>query len=345
MRRYFPGKAFGKLICELQNVFAKILPFRFPIFVEMRHAERNYFDALKELIVVRFRERYADCPDQLSEWKGKVIEEFQQDLQERVQGRISTRWFYDHLKSEDETKIPRIDILNLLSQYCGFESWEAFKTKKTTEGIRPFRPSKKAERKVIWPVMVFVLLIVLTGLTALITYGTDEYDTYQLCFADADFGFPLVDRNLKITFLDQGAGPSGWQADTTGCVQITGYGEEARFIVEADYYKTDTFELHVDYPSGAIIELSVDDYSLLIHQLSTTSAEDWNRRRTQLDQMISDEAIILLVAEDNQGIEMYNKAEFIDRMTMPISALKNLRILQTEYDHGKISKMRITQED
>jgi hypothetical protein len=64
-----------------------------------------------------------------------------------------------------------------------------------------------------------------------------------------------------------------------------------------------------------------------------------------LNQMISENAVIFLVTENNQGIEMYNKGEFIDRMTMPISALKNLRILQTQYKDGKISKMRITQED
>ena len=79
----------------------------------MRHPERVYFDALKRLIVIRFRERKPECPNKLSDWTGKTIADFQEDLQERVNGRISERWFYDHLKSDQEDRMPRVDILNL----------------------------------------------------------------------------------------------------------------------------------------------------------------------------------------------------------------------------------------
>ena len=34
-----------------------------------------------------------------------------------VNGRISEKWFYTHIKS-NSGKLPRIDMLNILSEYC-----------------------------------------------------------------------------------------------------------------------------------------------------------------------------------------------------------------------------------
>ena len=168
---------------------------------------------------------------------------------------------------------------------------------------------------------------------------------YKISFIDSDFGMPIANRNLEITVLEDGRGGRIVKADSNGCVNLLLENEEFSFIVSADYYKTDTLEINTGDNAGEEVTLKIDDYSLLIHQLSVTESEGWERRRDQLDQMIQENAVIFFVTEDNQGIEMYNKGEFIDRMTMPISALKNLRILQTEYKDGKISKMRITQEN
>ena len=310
----------------------------------MRHPERVYFDELKKQIVIRFREREANCHIDLAEWKGKVIEKFQEDLQEKVKGRISVRWFYDHLKSDNEDRIPRIDILNLLSEYCGFDSWEAFKDQKKVEGIKEDRLNNKPSRS---KPLIFAAagLILLLGMTALATVFLNTKKEYKICFVDSDFGIPIENKNLEITLLENGNETSTMKSDSMGCINIPIENEEFSFIVRADYYKSDTFKIKVGDKEGQDIALTVDDYGMLIHQLSVTDGDDWERRRNQLDEMISDEAVIILVTENNQGIEMYNKMEFIDRMTMPISTLKNIRILETEYKDGKISKMRITQEN
>jgi len=308
----------------------------------MRHPERVYFDELKNQIVACFRERNADCPDDISEWKGKVIESFQEDLQEKVKGRISTRWFYDHLKSDKEDRIPRVDILNLLSEYCGFDSWEAFIKLKKAEGIKDKPVKTKLGIKRIIKFLLPILVVSIVVMIAMMMTGKTEY---KISFIDSDFGMPIANRNLEITVLEDGRGGRIVKADSNGCVNLILKDEEFRFIVSADYYKTDTLEINTRDKEGEEVTLKIDDYSMLIHQLSVTESEGWERRRDQLDQMIQESAVIFFVTEDNQGIEMYNKDEFIDRMTMPISALKNLRILQTEYKDGKISKMRITQEN
>lgn len=323
---------------------------QFPIFVVMRHPDKVYFDALKSQIVTCFRNRYTDCPDDISQWKGKVIENFQKDLQEKVKGRISTRWFYDHLKSDKEDRIPRVDILNLLSEYCGFDSWEVFKEQKKSEGIKE-RPVKlKLGNKRLIQRLSFAIVIMSGAIVYFMTLADADNETtgkieYKISFIDSDFGMPIANKNLEIMLLESGSEGVALKADSNGCIKLELKNKTFRFVVNADYYKTDTIEINPGDKKGETIQLKIDDYSMLIHQLSVTKSEGWERRRNQLNQMISENAVIFLVTENNQGIEMYNKGEFIDRMTMPISALKNLRILQTQYKDGKISKMRITQED
>ena len=52
---------------------------------------------------------------------------FQEDLFQEVKGKVSEKWFYTYFKN-DAPKLPRIDMLNLLSSYVGFENWYAFKS-------------------------------------------------------------------------------------------------------------------------------------------------------------------------------------------------------------------------
>ena len=67
----------------------------------------------------------------ISDWKGGTITAFQEDLFEKTKGRVSEKWFYTYCKNTPE-KLPRIDILNLLSTYVGYLSWNDFKSKNTT---------------------------------------------------------------------------------------------------------------------------------------------------------------------------------------------------------------------
>jgi hypothetical protein len=311
----------------------------------MRHPERIYFELLKTQIVLRFQESVLDCPDVLNEWNGKTIEQFQKDLQEKVKGRISTRWFYDHLKTEQEDKLPRIDILNLLSEYCNYASWVDFKTANKGEGIVEKNISEP-KQKGNWRVPVLIGLALVGALILFIFIpNKKEQREFQLNFVDSDFGMPITTSDLEIRLLNKENGGDVLKADTAGTVTMPITSDLIHFVVEADYYQTDTFEISVGEKKEEKIALKVDDYSVLIHQMSVTSEEDWERRRKQLNGIICNDAVIILVTQDNHGIEMFNKEEFIDLMTMPINALENLKILQTEYRDEKISKMRITQEE
>ena len=67
---------------------------------------------------------------------------------------------------------------------------------------------------------------------------------------------------------------------------------------------------------------------------------DWEARRDQLDRIISDNAMIYqLFMDETLGMEVYNKWEFINKITMPSKGLKNLEIIEMTFSEEKISKL------
>ena len=85
----------------------------------------------------------------------------------------------------------------------------------------------------------------------------------------------------------------------------------------------------------------------MIHLFSTAKVEDWKKRKTQLEMMIADEAQIFQLEPGGEvGMEMFNKEEFILKMTMPLKSLRNIEILETQYDrHDRIKGMRFIQTE
>ena len=63
-----------------------------------------------------------------------------------------------------------------------------------------------------------------------------------------------------------------------------------------------------------------------------------------MEQILSDEVQIIQVSgTEERGVEMYNKEEFIDKLTTPIGSLKNIEILETQHHNNKIIWIRFKQ--
>ena len=71
------------------------------------------------------QQSYPGIPENISDWKGQEIIDFQEELHNRVNENLSEKWFYLHMKSDSE-KLPRIDTLNLLSRFTGYADWNDF---------------------------------------------------------------------------------------------------------------------------------------------------------------------------------------------------------------------------
>lgn len=88
-----------------------------------------YFQNLKKAVQEKYLESHSPSYDDISKWRGIDIIYFQEDLRQKAKGNISEKTFYTYFKNNSQGKIPRIDMLNILSVYVGFSSWSEFRMK------------------------------------------------------------------------------------------------------------------------------------------------------------------------------------------------------------------------
>lgn len=334
----------------------------------MQLREQEYFRELKKEVASTFRGTFSSSPADIEEWKGQDIVNFQEELMQKVNGRISEKWFYTHIKGQQE-KLPRIDMLNLLSEYAGYKGWNDFVAKKKPaldpvvetgigqpliesppqqqETIRPVQekqaPSRK-KRAVLWISLPVIILV--AAAIVVIILNRPALRTYQCCFVDMNGRPPVPNARIEVRVLSYDQSPSFAEVDSNGCMQLKTREDKVRFVVTSPYYMPDSVTRMLDNETVyERVKLRTNDYALMIHYFSTSKVNDWRKRRLQLDDMIADNAKIFQVYDDNRGMELYNKDEFINKLTMPLKSLKNVEIIETEYTGSRISELRFRQKE
>lgn len=309
----------------------------------MPDTDKKYFMILKKEVSSTLRNSEPGVSSNIEEWKGNDITLLQEDLAQKVNGRISAKWFYTHLKADND-KLPRIDMLDLLSKYAGYSGWNDFREKNriAKDTIKTKKPKTFKSRALILTGGFTILTVIIITMIRM-----SAPETYEFCFVDADRKIPIIDPNTQIIMLHDGESPVYKNVSANGCFSIKTSSEIIKFVVKAPYYKTDTITRVMNKKvRNEVVQLNTNDYALVIHYFSTSNIEDWKKRRAQLDNMIADNAVIYQVFEkDMSGMELYNKQEFINKLTMPVNSLKNIEIIETIYSGRQISLLRFYQKD
>ena len=294
---------------------------------------------LKQEVVRTFRKNYPGASHRIEDWKGKTIAVFQDDLFEKVHENISEKWFYIHMKSQSE-KLPRIDMLNILSSYCGYTDWQDFTYKNKINEQASHR--KVTSNKVF--LYVALLTLSISGLFYLV-YQLTSTREYRFCFINADDLSPVSDRKVQLEIINKGESSKTYVCDSTGCVIFKTDQIYLSFVVSAPYYRQDTIERTLKkYDRQEEIKLYTDDYALMLNYFSNSSVEAWNQRRKHLDRIFAEDAVIYEVFQKGTtGIEMYDKPEFINKLSMPVKSIRNIEVLNIEYENGKIKSLRFSQ--
>ena len=273
----------------------------------------------------------------VSEWKGNDIMSFQDELMQQVNGRISEKWFYTHVKAEGD-KLPRIDMLNMLSTFLNYKDWNDFKANTTVKIPR----EKKGSRKFI--LIGLIAVIVIFGMTYLFS-TLSQATKYNFCFIDKDRLVSIEDP-IEVEILKENESSTFLNCDAGGCIEISSEGKYVKFVVRSAYYESDTIIRSSKSNTSERVKLLVNDYALMIHIFSKSEVKSWKERRKQLDKMISKNAQIIQINEGSEiAMEIYNKKEFIDKLTMPTSGLKNIKIIETKFQDSQIIKMRFIQKE
>ena len=307
---------------------------------------RQPFERLLTCIVETFREVCPDCPAQMEDWSTKTIAMFQDDLMKRAHGRVSTKWFYTHIKSPQGEKLPRVDVLNLLSQYAGFTDWDSFLQEGYPAEVVTAKSVEKVPKRLKrWWIGAAVIPLLVVMAWQMMPSDAEPAG-YRFCFVDSDLGTPIPGDELQVTLMTEQESPVVIVCDSAGCITLQRAPGAIKLLVTANYYHSDTLVRTLDpQQRDETIRLRTDDYALLIAIFSQSSREDWQRRKAQLQGMFTDEAYIVQVDPGGiRGVELYTREEFINKLTLPVSSLKDLKILETVYEDGRIATMRFVQQ-
>jgi len=368
-----------------------------------------HFEQLKTEVQTRYLADHHPSHDDISKWKGIDIIYFQEDLRKKAKGNISEKSFYTYFKNSPVTKLPRIDMLNILSVYAGYVSWYDFKKnhlfadeilkdydelqeseiaaleKTVTESTITDEESEKAEKtvnslpkttdtspensilqnlatdnqqnkqkkenistydisekkstfsvikKYIW-LGISVVLALLVGL--LIFKDEIFSKKYYYSFIDADRN-SKINAELQVQILKENESPILYVAKPNEPFVYTTQSKTLTMVVSSPYYRTDTIQRNLETaPEAENIELKPNDYAIMLFYYSK-SLTDLKKKRTSLNYLISDQALIYQVF-DNQfyGVETMDKQRYINLVTLPSTSLENLEVIDTQTDKsGKI---------
>ena len=292
----------------------------------MNSNEKYLFNLLKSAVAKTFLQNNSAL-EAISEWKGEEILQFQEDLFDKVKAKVSEKWFYTYFKNEPE-KLPRIDMLNLLSNYVGFDNWNAFKAKHQKRKLT----RKGSLSKVFLAVLFVAICFFLMQLTS--------KNEFHFCFVDQDKGDPITNIYLDIKILQENQSPLFFKTDSLGCFTYLTKQDKVHFIVQSPFHKSDTILRYIDSNKNQTIKLTTDDYALMLDYYTNGNLKDWKKRKVQLEKMIADNAVIYQLFKNNLGVEIYSKDEFIRKLTIPTQDLKRIKVLDKTFKNEKIVKLK-----
>jgi hypothetical protein len=312
----------------------------------VKASERQLFDQLLERVARKLRENHPEVSLPIQEWKGEEIALFREDLQQKVLGSISEKWFYTHIKKQQD-KLPRVDTLNLFANYIDEESWKAFSYKyttnetseiKATTKIPPVPITPEPPKKSLYKKYLVFGLSTLAVLFMIINWLPTTPTHYRFCFIDQNTHLPVVDSFLAVKVIKTDESPV-FKPLLTNCFE--GTGQEVEFVIKGRFYRP----LHIkrtitkeSYEETIFIE--PDDYTMMLHLFANSKVKDWKKRRQQLSEMMSEELKAYEISEDGFTIAILSKKEFINKLTLPTRGLQRTEIINTIYDGEKISTIK-----
>lgn len=314
----------------------------------MNKTDRILFDLLLKKVADKLQENYPEVDGSMKNWKGDEIALFREDLQEKVHGTVSEKWFYTHIKNDQE-KLPRVDTLNLFSNYIGINSWNAFahqysdrkKDSERTDQEDVVTAPQSGSRKVPY-LLISLLAIGVVTIVLYFNFYSKKETHYNICFVDKHTHLPVADSFLEIQIIHGDETPMFIPLESS-C--FSGAGNEVDFIVKGRFYKPLHVKRKINHDSyEESIFLEPDDYSMVLHLFANSQVDDWKERRKQLSEMLHDNLKAYEISKDGFTIDVLTKDEFINKMTLPTKVLKKVDIVYTEYDGEKMSIIKFTQE-
>ena len=122
------------------------------------------FYQLKKSVLEQYQISYPYFNGSWKSFSSQDILNLIDDVQLKTKQSVSEKWIYTHLKPETNEKLPRKDMLDILSVYVGKSGWDEFKFDDKSDvklsGVGVSSEANSTKKKFgIWFLLIGILII------------------------------------------------------------------------------------------------------------------------------------------------------------------------------------------
>jgi predicted DNA-binding transcriptional regulator AlpA len=298
------------------------------------------FQNLKNDVLLVYKEHHPYFEGTWKTFSSQDIQNLIELIETKVKQTVSEKWIYTHLKPETNEKLPRKDMLDILSQLVGFSGWDEYVFKNKVAVIEPqLNENKSNKNKSMW----LTGLLVITGISAFIFYNLiyEKDNVHSLEVKDSYTNDKINMDDIKAVIVNDSIETPVEIINSELQIKTT---DTAKVIINSPFYEKKEIMVTNTHPHPKIV-LEPNDYAMMLKAFMKSDIKDWQTRKEQLDKIFSDDLEVIVMLKNNLGAEYFNKEEFSEKLIIPSASLKKMKVLEIKNEANKqINFIRIIQQ-
>ncbi|UGS24786.1 hypothetical protein [Flavobacterium channae] len=295
----------------------------------------DVFQQLKNDVLLTYQKQYPYFEGNWKTFSSQDIQNLIDLIANQVKQTVSEKWIYTHLKVANNNKLPRKDMLDILSQLVGYSGWDEYVFKWKQEVV-PVAAKSKRNNKVVYSIgFVFLLLI---GIISYRYLSGEEVQTIPVKNAFTEE--QINSEEVKAVIIEDNLETPVEIVDSK--IQITAK-DSTKIVLKSPYYKQKTIVVGKENPNAIVLQ--PDDQAMMLKGFMKSDIKDWQTRKEQLQKILADDLEVLVMLKNDLGVEYFNKKEFSEKLIVPSVALKKMKVIDIKSNSNKeINFIRIIQE-
>lgn len=295
------------------------------------------FYELKKSVLEQYQNSYPYFNGSWKSFSNQDILNLIDEIQLKTKQTVSEKWIYTHLKPETNQKLPRKDMLDILSVYVGKSGWDEFvfnnnvnkndNSNNNNNKNVGFGFSKKFG---IWMLFLGSLSI------GFFIWKFASKEEQKLEFQNSFTKDSIAKEEVKAYIVEDTVEK---QIDiNSSTFKID---KATKVVLKSPFYKPKEITILPNEPITSV-ELNPNDYAMMLKAFMKSDIKDWQTRKEQLNKILSDNLEVMVMLQNNLGAEYFNKTEFSQKIIIPSESLKKMKIVEVKQDeNNKIFFLRL----
>lgn len=299
------------------------------------------FQNLKNDVLLVYKKQYPYFEGNWKTFSSQDILNLIDMIEANVKQTVSEKWIYTHLKPETNEKLPRKDMLDILSQLVGYSSWDeyVFKHKKDQVDSVIKEDNTPNKKRLFWALLIVGIVLLLVFIFYNSEYEKDNVHSLEV--KDLYTNDKINTDEIKAVIVNDSLEVPVEIINSELQIKTK---DSAKVIIKSPFYEKKEIVITNNHPHPNIA-LEPNDYAMMLKAFMKSDIKDWQTRKQQLNKILSNELEVIVMLKNNLGAEYFNKQEFSEKLIIPSQSLQKMKIVDVQNDENQqIKFIRIIQE-